>query len=99
MDTSETALVRSLLEALLKRLQVDNGAPPADETKAAAGSRNVAKIAPGEAAGTAAACTLHPGLEKFVVSKECSSDSAPKTCYIEPDRVCVNSGACEMRGY
>ena len=74
MDTSETALVRSLLEALLDRLEVDN------RTRPVAGPD-------------------HPGLEKFVVSGKCSSDSAPKTCFIEPDRVCVNSGACEMRGF
>jgi hypothetical protein len=41
----------------------------------------------------------HPGFEKFSLSEGDPKASAPKPCFIEPDRVCVNSGACEMRGY
>jgi hypothetical protein len=41
----------------------------------------------------------HPGLEKFPIAEELAEASAPKNCFMEPDRVCVNSGACEMRGY
>lgn len=41
----------------------------------------------------------HPGLEKFPLSEIVSKGAASKTCFMEPDRVCVNSGACEMRGY
>jgi hypothetical protein len=41
----------------------------------------------------------HPGLEKFTVSQQCSSGSAPRACFLEPEKVCVNSGACEVRGY
>ncbi|HVG21679.1 MAG TPA: hypothetical protein VNI02_21775 [Blastocatellia bacterium] len=40
----------------------------------------------------------HPGLEKFPIA-ETESTPAPKTCFMEPGRACVNSGACEMRGY
>lgn len=40
----------------------------------------------------------HPGLERFPIL-EGASHPAPKPCFIEPARVCVNSGACEMRGY
>jgi len=43
--------------------------------------------------------TIHPGLEKFELPKTNSNTPAPKTCFMEPDRPCVNSGACEMRGY
>lgn len=43
--------------------------------------------------------TLHPGLEKFPLAEEETAHSAPKTCFMEPGRACVNSGACEMRGY
>jgi hypothetical protein len=46
-----------------------------------------------------AAGSLHPGHEKFPVREESSSDPAPRSCFIEPHRACVNSGACEMRGY
>jgi hypothetical protein len=41
----------------------------------------------------------HPGLEKFELPKQDPNARAPKTCFMEPDRPCVNSGACEMRGY
>jgi hypothetical protein len=41
----------------------------------------------------------HPGLEKFPIAETETAPSAPKTCFMEPGRVCVNSGACEMRGY
>ncbi len=41
----------------------------------------------------------HPGLEKFELPKPSPNARAPKACFMEPDRPCVNSGACEMRGY
>jgi hypothetical protein len=41
----------------------------------------------------------HPGLERFASVEEQTKNVAPKTCFMEPDRICVNSGACEMRGY
>ena len=41
----------------------------------------------------------HPGLERFTMIEVDSHPSAPKTCFMEPARVCVNSGACEMRGF
>jgi hypothetical protein len=40
----------------------------------------------------------HPGLERFTIDPD-TQTSAPKSCFMEPDRLCVNSGACEMRGY
>jgi hypothetical protein len=44
---------------------------------------------------------IHPGLEKFELptTNTKTNTLAPKTCFMEPDRPCVNSGACEMRGY
>jgi hypothetical protein len=42
---------------------------------------------------------VHPGLEKFPLAETGGPLPAPKTCFMEPGRVCVNSGACEMRGY
>lgn len=41
----------------------------------------------------------HPGLERFTIAEADLSPSAPKTCFMEPGRVCVNSGACQMRGF
>jgi hypothetical protein len=40
----------------------------------------------------------HPGLERFTIEAD-SRPSAPKACFMEPSRSCVNSGACEMRGF
>ncbi|HKA16704.1 MAG TPA: hypothetical protein VKN18_00170 [Blastocatellia bacterium] len=40
----------------------------------------------------------HAGLERFTIEGG-TQTSAPKSCFMEPDRPCVNSGACEMRGY
>lgn len=48
---------------------------------------------------TGSADSLHPGLEKFELPKPSPNARAPKTCFMEPDRRCVNSGVCEMRGY
>ena len=41
----------------------------------------------------------HPGLERFVTLKTESNSPAPRPCFMEPDRECVHSGACEMRGF
>ncbi|HXI89850.1 MAG TPA: hypothetical protein VNO24_07535 [Blastocatellia bacterium] len=41
----------------------------------------------------------HPGLERFIMLAADSAPRAPKACFMEPDRDCVNSGACEMRGF
>lgn len=40
----------------------------------------------------------HPGLERFIIEAD-TRPAVPKTCFMEPDRSCVNSGACEMRGF
>ena len=42
---------------------------------------------------------IHPGLEKFKVTENASEASAPKACFMEPNRLCIGSGACQMRGY
>jgi hypothetical protein len=39
----------------------------------------------------------HPGFEKFQIS-DARPAGVPKSCFMEPDRICVNSGACEMLG-
>lgn len=43
----------------------------------------------------------HPGLERFqlTVTDPVPPAAAPKACFMEPGRTCVNSGACEMRGF
>lgn len=41
----------------------------------------------------------HPGLERFPLAETQSQSSVPRACFMEPGRNCINSGACEMRGY
>jgi hypothetical protein len=40
----------------------------------------------------------HPGFERFQITGARAAD-VPKTCFMEPERICVNSGACEMLGH
>jgi hypothetical protein len=54
---------------------------------------------PGTTPGGGNSTAAHPGLEKFVLNEGRDKDSAPKACFMEPERACVNSGACEMRGH
>lgn len=77
-------------------------AQPADPRKAMRESPAPADLKPYGmefAVDRQAAQSMHPGLEKFPVSEHETAPSAPKTCFMEPGRHCVNSGACEMRGY
>ena len=41
----------------------------------------------------------HPGLERFIMLAADSAPPAPRPCFMEPSRDCVNSGICEMRGF
>lgn len=51
------------------------------------------------AAGGNSLQSTHPGLERFDLPENNAVSNAPRKCFMEPDRACVNSGACEMRGY
>ncbi|MCI0490479.1 MAG: hypothetical protein L0229_28120 [Blastocatellia bacterium] len=69
-----------------------------------AGTQAVYEVAGKEAAYRNNDTQAHPGLEKFPLREGVkglflAEDAAAKRCFMEPDRVCVNSGACEMRGY
>ena len=41
----------------------------------------------------------HPGLERFTLGDAGATSHAPKACFMEPGRACVNSGACEILGF
>ena len=40
----------------------------------------------------------HPEFERFPLADAQATAPVPKACFMEPDRICVHSGACEMRG-
>ena len=42
--------------------------------------------------------TAHPEFERFPLADAQATAPVPKACFMEPDRICVHSGACEMRG-
>ena len=69
----------------------------------AADSQLISKEAPPNSAPNGsqpvAGSASHPGLERFDMPVRRPTPGALKTCFMEPDRPCVNSGACEMRGY
>lgn len=41
----------------------------------------------------------HPSLQRFDLPPLSSCSTAPTMCFLEPDRVCVNSGACQRLGH
>jgi hypothetical protein len=86
MQPGDQATLRGLLEAALKQLN--------EETM------TVERVAGNVAAKSSALDRqeAHPGLERFPLS-ETGPAPPSKPCFMEPDRICVNSGACEMRGY
>ena len=84
MQENET--IRDLLEAALRKLENTRNEQPVTD----------ANTSPTIDASRPAS---HPGLERFTIIASSPTSSTAKPCYMEPDRPCVNSGACEMRGY
>ena len=84
MQENET--IRDLLEAALRKLEDARGEQSVKE----------ANTSPTIDASRPAS---HPGLERFTIIASSPISSGQKPCYMEPDRPCVKSGACEMRGY
>ena len=107
MDSSETELVRKVLASLIDRLDGRAGnslvvivlgqdESPAREPRE---PESMSSHPAGTDIITNRTGATHPGLERFTLSHLCSSGPAPRACFLEPEKVCVNSGACEVRGY
>jgi hypothetical protein len=106
MDESGEDLARLALKAALARLESGEARATGD-----ANSFVVVVIAVPGNSGSAAVETPeshqqadispadHPGLEKFSIQKVPAPSPGMRPCFVEPDRVCVGSGACEMRGF
>jgi hypothetical protein len=87
MQPDDQTTLRGLLEAALKQLN--------EETSTA---ERVAGNVAAKPNARSQDVEAHPGLERFPLSG--LGPAAPsKPCFMEPGRLCVNSGACEMRGY
>jgi hypothetical protein len=110
MEIPEQEMLRRALTAILKRIEGDGSTPPvlSDRTDRAT-DPPVVLVFLGQAGTTNQgpyhekqpshpSSLSHPGLERFQRLESPASD-VPKSCFMEPDRVCVNSGACEMLGH
>lgn len=93
--------IRQAVEAALARLEYDDNDRPVivvlnhpefSQKNHAAGG--ISEVMP-----RAASDSSHPGLQRFQTLENDTSSSVPRPCFMEPDRECVHSGACEMRGY
>ena len=93
MEQHERESVRDLLEAALEKL---SSADRASELSSAPAENTFASRPSSSRPGTDAP---HPGHERFTIIEARSPLAGQKTCYMEPSRPCVNSGACEMRGF
>jgi hypothetical protein len=111
MSTSDQTIVRRVLASLLKQLEEGTPtgdfkhAPPVVLIMMSQPDQGSEESRPSEMishiscqTGTEASAQ-HPGLNKFSLEEESSRGRAPRPCFMEPDRPCVNSGACEMLGY
>jgi len=85
MESDDRETVRDLLEAALRQL----AEPPI----------NREQVSEAAQPSSSQSCAAHPGLERFPLNQGLATSGARKPCFMEPDRVCVNSGACEMRGF
>ena len=113
IDSNNTEIIRRVLTSLLERLDKDPAQPSASVEPGDASPLILLMLGQLDPASNEMKNTgteprrlshiedraAHPGLEKFSATEARHTDSAPRTCFMEPGRVCVNSGACEMRGY
>jgi hypothetical protein len=95
---NENDTIRELLEAALRKLEGSRversiAEPTGADRTSTQSSASQTALQP------ASPSASHPGLERFTIIESESNPPGQKTCYMEPDRPCVKSGACEMRGY
>jgi hypothetical protein len=93
-DASETPVILVLAGDLKARLQ--NSSPTQHAGLGDAGKEGAVNSSATEHPGRKVS---HPGLERFNIGEGAEPGPVPKACFMEPSRVCVNSGACEMRGF
>jgi hypothetical protein len=109
MNSTDQDIACRLLRAALDRLENRDATLPASdapqvmivvfgERKTAEQNNNASSNeAIEDSRPLSLACSTHPSLARFPLAE--GSDTAPGMCFMEPDRHCVNSGACEMLGH
>ncbi|HJQ67887.1 MAG TPA: hypothetical protein VKA70_02880 [Blastocatellia bacterium] len=98
MEPSDQELIRRALMKIVERIDAGDskGEPPVVLVVLGEGRRSNEKPELGNQISHPSV-ERHPGLERFHIA-EPQAAGVPKYCFMEPDRVCVNSGACEMLG-
>jgi hypothetical protein len=110
MDDLSKEIARRALQLALSKLDsaqpgaADEGVPVvvvvvAPEAHGARRENLAAALTASAKPVDAVAGRQHPGLDKFPLAETSAPTSGMKTCFMEPERPCVNSGACELRGY
>ena len=95
MEPSDQELLRQALMSIVKRIDTGNSTTELPVVLVVLGSTSE-KLDYGKQISHPSS-ERHPGLERFQLA-EPRAAGVPKYCFMEPDRVCVNSGACEMLG-
>jgi hypothetical protein len=111
MESSQKEKIRRVLESVLARLENTSapGQAASDSVESpvllvvlgesGAHTRDAAQAQGTPAITEPRLVSHHPGLERFSLREEESKPHAPRMCFMEPGRECVESGACELRGY
>lgn len=100
MQDQDTEKIRQLLEAALSALEASSDADKTSESKVVSTRAGGALRADAPGQQAVQSCgSSHPGLQRFLSLETESSSPAPRPCFMEPERECVHSGACEMRGF
>jgi len=104
-EVQDKEKIRRALEAALEGLDTPTEAAApmiivlGDSRSSAQSSTVQSKQSIGDPKPYAGSTSSHPGLQRFPNLETESPAPASKPCFMEPDRECVHSGACEMRGY
>jgi hypothetical protein len=102
MEQSDQELLRQTLMSIVKKIDAAGSSTEPPIVLVVLGSTTEATVAATEKPDRRNQIShpsggSHPGFERFPFAEPRAAD-VPKYCFMEPDRVCVNSGACEMLG-
>ena len=98
MQERDKEKIRELLAAVLAKLE---SIPDADTAAGhtPSSSLGIQNFAQARASSDQLPPSSHPGLQRFISLENAADPRVSKHCFMEPDRECVHSGACEMRGF
>ena len=95
-DAVQSSIDKSSVASPVIVIVLGESVPGAVATESVLGER------PGSvpvAVATGLADVPHPGHQRYVLPSTHAVGNAPRPCFIEPDRSCIDSGCCESRGF